>query len=62
LSKFVSSYNNEWMIVDYKLFESGKPLEDGLFTVLEQLPGQTMWMDKTQVLRAQSFWPSYNLA
>lgn len=50
------------MIVDYNLFESGKPLEDGLFTVLEQLPGQTMWMDKTQVLRDQSFWPSYNLA
>ena len=57
-----SSYNNEWMVVDYNLFTSGAPLKDGLFTVLEQIPGQTMWMDKTQVLRDQSFWPSYNLA
>lgn len=56
------TYNNEWMIVDYKKFVPGEPLIDGLFTVLEQLPGQTVWEDKTDVLRAQSYWPSYNLA
>jgi hypothetical protein len=50
------------MVLDYNLFTPGAPLKDGLFTVLEQLPGQTIWMDKTQVLRDQSFWPSYNLA
>jgi hypothetical protein len=59
---FFLRYNNEWMVLDYNLFTPGAPLKDGLFTVLEQLPGQTMWMDKTQVLRDQSFWPSYNLA
>ena len=50
------------MVLDYNLFTPGAPLKDGLFTVLEQIPGQTKWMDKTQVLRDKSFWPSYNLA
>ena len=50
------------MIVDMKQFHPGLPLKDGLFTVLEQIPGQTMWKDKTDTLRAQSYWPSYNLA
>jgi hypothetical protein len=56
------TYNNEWMIVDYKQFVAGKEPSDGLLTVLEQLPGQTVWTDRTEVLRAQSYWPSYNLA
>ncbi len=56
------TYNNEWMIVDYKQFMAGEPLKDGLLTVLEQLPGQTMWTDRTEVLRSQSYWPSYNIA
>lgn len=50
------------MIVDYKRFVPGQPLRDGLLTVLEQMPGQTVWNDKTDVLRAQSYWPSYNIA
>lgn len=50
------------MIIDYKLFESGQPLKDNLFVVLEQLPGQTVWKDKTDVLREQTYWSSYNLA
>ena len=33
------SYNNEWMVVDYKLFqEGGKELSDNLLWVLEQIP------------------------
>jgi hypothetical protein len=28
------TYNNEWMIVDYKQFTPGQPLRPGLFTVL----------------------------
>ena len=49
------------MIVDYKQFLAGEPLKDGLLTVLEQLPGQTVWTDRTDVLRAQSYWSSYNI-
>lgn len=56
------TYNNEWMVVDYKEFVPGEPLRDGLFTVLEQMPGQTVWSDQTDVLRSQSYWPSYNIA
>lgn len=54
------TYNNQWMVVDYKLFKPGKPLRDGLFWVLEQLPSLIESKDMTDVLRAQSFWPSYN--
>lgn len=36
------SYNNEWMVVDYKLFTKGeKNLQDNLLWVLEQIP----WVD-----------------
>lgn len=32
-------YNNQWMIVDYKLFTPGKTdINEGLFIVLEQIP------------------------
>ncbi|CAF0754477.1 unnamed protein product [Brachionus calyciflorus] len=56
------TYNNEWMVVDYKLFYPGEPLRDNLFIVLEQIPGQVKWEDKTDVLRTRTYWPSYNLA
>jgi len=36
------TYNNQYLIVDYKLFEAGaKALKPGLFWVLEQYPGQS---------------------
>ncbi|GFR04137.1 putative phospholipase B-like 2 [Trichonephila clavata] len=56
------TYNNQWMILDYTKFQPGKPLEDGLFWVLEQLPGYLHSEDVTDVLRKQNYWPSYNVA
>ncbi|KAF8794204.1 putative phospholipase B-like 2 [Argiope bruennichi] len=56
------TYNNQWMILDYKKFQPGKPLEDGLLWVLEQLPGYVRTDDVTDVLRRQTYWPSYNIA
>ena len=54
------TYNNQWMVLDYQKFKPGKPLVDGLLWVLEQLPGHVHSEDVTQVLRTQSYWPSYN--
>jgi len=60
-SKFNSgTYNNQWMVVDYKLFKPGQPLNPGLLWVLEQLPGTFERADVTKVLAQRTFWPSYN--
>ncbi|KAF8794203.1 putative phospholipase B-like 2 like protein [Argiope bruennichi] len=56
------TYNNQWMILDLNRFQPGKPLEDGLLWVIEQLPGYLHSEDVTDVLRKQSYWPSYNTA
>ena len=45
------------MIVDYK--QLGK--QNGLLTVLEQLPGLIEFADKTDHLLQHSYWPSYNV-
>ena len=55
------TYNNQWMVVDYKKFKPGKPLADGLLWVLEQLPSYVEARDMTSVLRSQLYWPSYNV-
>ena len=54
------TYNNQWMIVDYKTFKPGQPLRDGLLWVLEQLPSYIESRDMTDTLRQQLYWPSYN--
>lgn len=33
------TYNNQWMVFDYKLFTPGKPLPSNTFWIAEQLPG-----------------------
>lgn len=53
--------NNQWMVVDYKLFTPGKPLQDGLLWISETMPGYSQRGDVTQVLRQQGSWPSYNI-
>jgi len=67
------TYNNQWMVIDYKLFKPNKTddveqftkknsstLPAGLFWVLEQLPGYIQSKDLTPVLETKQFWPSYN--
>ena len=61
------TYNNEWMVVDFDLLKKnermkGDPLPNGVLTVLEQLPGQIIAKDQTEVLNNQSYWSSYNRA
>lgn len=56
------TYNNQWMIVDYKHFTPGKTdIKDQLFTVLEQIPGLVIHTDKTQELLEKGFWASFNI-
>lgn len=56
------TYNNQWMIVDYKLFKPGKPLNPGLLYIIEQIPGLIHSEDMTHLLQKQTYWPSYNVA
>jgi len=57
------TYNNEWMIIDTKLFRSGmKPLVSGILTVVEQLPGPfSQVMDESAHLDSNGYWASYNI-
>ena len=54
------SYNNQWMLLDYKLFTPGAPRPPGFFSVLEQLPGLVIASDMTATLVEQGYWASYN--
>ncbi|KAL5017012.1 hypothetical protein ScPMuIL_006601 [Solemya velum] len=56
------TYNNEWMIVDYKQFKPGQPPKEGLLYVLEQIPNLIVYDDMTDFLQKQTYWPSYNTA
>ncbi|XP_054714812.1 putative phospholipase B-like 2 [Uloborus diversus] len=55
------TYNNQWIVLDYKKFLPGQPLQDGLLWVLEQLPGYLHSADVTDLLRQQTYFPSYNV-
>ena len=54
------TYNNQYMVVDYKLFTPGKALPDNTLWVTEQIPGLMMSADVTQQLE-RGYWPSYNV-
>lgn len=55
------SYNNQWIIVDYKLYTPGRPIINNTLWILEQIPGFTQSQDVSSILQAQSFWSSYNI-
>ncbi|XP_074643309.1 putative phospholipase B-like 2 [Tubulanus polymorphus] len=56
------TYNNQWMIVDYKLFTpQEQTLKPGLLYVAEQIPGKITSGDLTKVLKQQTYWASYNI-
>ncbi|XP_039257816.2 putative phospholipase B-like 2 [Styela clava] len=59
-SKYNSgTYNNQWMIVDYNQFEQQS--KTGVLHVLEQLPGEVVYDDVSNVLFSQTYWASYNV-
>eukprot|EP01116_Phalansterium_solitarium_P020182 TRINITY_DN5886_c0_g1_i1.p1 TRINITY_DN5886_c0_g1~~TRINITY_DN5886_c0_g1_i1.p1 ORF type:complete len:591 (+),score=253.83 TRINITY_DN5886_c0_g1_i1:46-1773(+) len=57
------TYNNEWMVVDYKLFKpsTSSSLPANLLVVGEQLPGVYVLADLTaSYLEGAGYWASYN--
>ncbi|NXE38537.1 PLBLB protein, partial [Ptilorrhoa leucosticta] len=55
------TYNNQWMVVDYKAFTPGRASPaPGVLTVLEQIPGLVVVADQTELLYQQGYWASYN--
>jgi len=55
------SYNNQWIIVDNKLFVPGQPLVAGVLWVGEQVPGYLVSADMTSTLTDEGYWASYNI-
>ncbi|XP_027059115.1 putative phospholipase B-like 2 isoform X2 [Pocillopora damicornis] len=61
-SKYNSgTYNNQWMVVNYKQFVPNQPLAPDTFWVLEQLPGTVIMADMSEILDNERYWASYNL-
>eukprot|EP00698_Gefionella_okellyi_P003534 TRINITY_DN13325_c0_g1_i1.p1 TRINITY_DN13325_c0_g1~~TRINITY_DN13325_c0_g1_i1.p1 ORF type:complete len:531 (-),score=108.45 TRINITY_DN13325_c0_g1_i1:54-1646(-) len=54
------TYNDQWVVVDYKLFTPNQPLLDGLVYVGEQIPGLFYYEDVTEMV-SLGYWPSYNI-
>ncbi|BDA45664.1 Phospholipase B-like 1 [Coccomyxa sp. Obi] len=54
------TYNNQYMVVDLKLFRPEQELRPNLLWVVEQVPGLTVAEDQTEIL-SRGYWPSYNI-
>ena len=55
------TYNNQYMVVDFKRYQPGQQLPQGVLWVAEQIPGHVSRADVTHVLRATGYWASYNI-
>jgi len=55
------TYNNQYQIVDYKLFTPGKSIQANTLWICEQVPGFIVAEDMTSYLQGQGYWPSYNI-
>lgn len=55
------TYNNQWMIVDSNKFKSGSYNMTDVLYVLEQIPNNIEYGDRSDVLMKQGYWPSYNI-
>jgi hypothetical protein len=56
------TYNNEWMIVDYKEFKPGQKVNNNTFWVLDQIPGYVEYQDMSHILNEKGYFASYNAA
>ncbi|CAN8017033.1 unnamed protein product [Ixodes persulcatus] len=56
------TYNNQWMVLDYKLFTPGSAIGKNTLWILEQMPNITRTKDVSKYLQNQKYWASYNVA
>lgn len=56
------TYNSQWMVVDYNLFQPGQQLQPGTLWVLEQAPGASHAEDMSTRLQSTGYWASENRA
>lgn len=56
------TYNNEWVVVDYKRFRRGyhHQKDYGIIQVVEQLPHFVVHADMSKELLESTYWPGYN--
>ncbi|EGC38000.1 hypothetical protein DICPUDRAFT_46100 [Dictyostelium purpureum] len=54
------TYNNQYMVIDYKKFTPYKELKDGALYVLEQIPEYIEYDDQTVLLR-EMYFSSFNI-
>ena len=59
---FSGTYNNQWMIIDYKKLAIEEIPTEGVLTVLEQIPDLVVIEDQTKLLLTRGYWKSYNRA
>eukprot|EP00463_Aulacantha_scolymantha_P000189 TRINITY_DN1106_c0_g1_i1.p1 TRINITY_DN1106_c0_g1~~TRINITY_DN1106_c0_g1_i1.p1 ORF type:complete len:236 (+),score=20.65 TRINITY_DN1106_c0_g1_i1:140-847(+) len=50
---------NQYMIINWRQFQPGQPLNSGLLWVVEEIPGLVFGGDTTENLQ-RGYWPSYN--
>jgi len=60
LFKNSGTYNNQYMIIDQKLFTPKQPLLPDTLWVMEQIPGLVVGADVTRELE-RGYWSSYNV-
>jgi len=54
------TYNNQYAIIDLKLYKPGQPLVPNTLWVMEQIPGTVYGADQTDILTF-GYFPSYNV-
>lgn len=55
------TYNNQYMVVDMKLYVPGSTVVDGTLWIAEQIPGYVARGDESKQLRQNGYWASYNI-
>jgi hypothetical protein len=55
------TYNNQWIIVDNKLFTPFQSIVPGTLYIAEQVPGYVISADMSDVLEDIGYWASYNI-